>query len=119
MGATRIAGMGWLARGVPVAAVTVLAVAGMAGGGASAVAAVAAPPTPGTISTVAGGVGGPARATNVPLSDPCGVSVANGLLYIADNETVRQVDSTDRLTTPAGTGPARRWVTAAPRPAPA
>ena len=104
MGANRIAGMGWLARGVPVAAATALAVAGMAGGGASAVAAVAAPPTPGTISTVAGGVGGPARATNVPLSDPCGVSVANGLLYIADNETVRQVDSTDRLTTPAGTG---------------
>ena len=75
----------------------------MAGGGASAGAAVAAPPVPGTISTVAGGVGGPARATNVPIADACGVSVANGLLYIADNTTVRQVDSTDRLTTPAGT----------------
>jgi len=40
----------------------------------------------------------------VPITDPCGVSVATGLLYIADNQTVRQVDSTDRLTTPAGTG---------------
>jgi hypothetical protein len=87
-----------------VPAVTALAVAGAAGGGASAAAAVAAPPAPGTISTVAGGVGGPAKATNVPITDPCGVSVANGLLYIADNTTVRQVDSTDRLTTPAGTG---------------
>ncbi|HET7247962.1 MAG TPA: hypothetical protein VFJ07_24355 [Streptosporangiaceae bacterium] len=102
MGATLIAGRGWLARGVPVVAVTALAVAGSAGGGASAGAAVAA--SPGTISTVAGGVGGPGRATNVPITDPCGVSVANGLLYIADNTTVRQVDSTDRLTTPAGTG---------------
>jgi hypothetical protein len=87
-----------------VLAVTALAVAGAAGGGASAAAAVAAPPVPGTISTVAGGVGGPARATNVPISDPCGVSVANGLLYIAANMTIRQVDSTDRLTTPVGTG---------------
>ena len=58
----------------------------------------------GTISTVAGGVGGPARATNVPITDPCGVSVASGLLYIADGQSVRQVDTTDRLTTPAGTG---------------
>ncbi len=108
MGANRIAGMGWLARGVPVAAVTALAVAGTAGAGTSAAAqareAGAQPAVAGTISTVAGGVGGPARATNVPITDPCGVSVANGLLYIADNQTVRQVDSTDRLTTPAGTG---------------
>jgi hypothetical protein len=96
--------MGRLARGVPVVAGTALAVAGLAGGGASAGAAVTAPPTPGTISTVAGGVGGPGRATNVPITDPCGVSVTSGLLYIADNTTVRQVDSTDRLTTPAGTG---------------
>src|SRR5690242_4616308 len=103
VGANRIAGMGWLSRGVPALAVTALAVAGTAAGGASAGAAGAAPPA-GTISTVAGGVGGPARATNVPITDPCGVSVANGLLYIADNTTVRQVDSTDRLTTPAGTG---------------
>ncbi len=103
MGANLIAGMGWLARGVPVLAVTALA-AGVAGGGASAGAATAAPPAAGTISTVAGGVGGPGRATNVPITDPCGVSVASGLLYIADNTTVRQVDSTDRLTTPAGTG---------------
>ncbi len=40
----------------------------------------------------------------MPITNACGVSVANGLLYIADNTTVRQVDSTDRLTTPAGTG---------------
>jgi len=104
VGANRIAGMSWLMRGVPAVAVMALAVAGTAGGGASAGAAVAAPPVPGTISTVAGGVGGPARATNVPITNACGVYVANGLLYIADNTTVRQVDSTDRLTTPAGTG---------------
>src|SRR5580700_3262841 len=95
--------MGWLMRGVPLVAVTALAVTGAAGGTASA-AAGAPPAVAGTISTVAGGVGGPARATNVPITNACGVSVANGLLYIADNTTVRQVDSTDRLTTPAGTG---------------
>ena len=83
MGANRIAGMGWLARGVSALAVTALAAAGTAGVGASAGAAVAAPPVAGTISTVAGGVGGPARATNVPITNACGVSVANGLLYIA------------------------------------
>ncbi len=103
MGADRIAGRGWLLRGVPVVAVTALAVAGAAGGGASA-AVGASPAVAGTISTVAGGVGGPARATNTPITDPCGVAVASGLLYIADGQTVRQVDSTDRLTTPAGTG---------------
>ena len=103
MGANRIAGMGWLMRGVPLVAVTALAVAGAAGGTASA-AAGAPPAVAGTISTVAGGVGGPARATNVPITDPCGVSVASGLLYVADGQSVRQVDTTDRLTTPAGTG---------------
>ncbi len=95
-----MAGRGWLTRGGPALVVTgLMAVGGAAGGGASAAAAAA-----GTISTVAGGVGGPGRATNVPVTDPCGVSVANGLLYIADGPTVRQVDATDRLTTPAGTG---------------
>ena len=114
MGANRIAGMGWLARGVPVAAAA-LAVAGMAGAGASAAAlprsagaqpavAGAQPAVAGTISTVAGGVGGPARATGVPVTDPCGVAFADGLMYIADDQTVREVNSTDRLTTPAGTG---------------
>src|SRR6266571_2759077 len=100
VGADRMAGRGWLTRGGPALVVTgLMAVGGAAGGGASAAAAAA-----GTISTVAGGVGGPGRATNVPVTDPCGVSVANGLLYIADGPTVRQVDATDRLTTPAGTG---------------
>ena len=118
MGANRIAGMGWLARGVPVAAATLLAVAGTAGtaeAGASAAAlprsaraqpavAGAQPAVAGTISTVAGGVGGPARATGVPVTDPCGVAFAGGLMYIADGPTVREVNSADRLTTPAGTG---------------
>jgi hypothetical protein len=108
VGANRIAGMGWLAWRVPVVAVAALAVTGTAGAGASAAAqpreAGVQPAVAGTISTVAGGVGGPARATNVPITNACGVSVANGLLYIADNTTVRQVDGTDRLTTPAGTG---------------
>ena len=91
MGANRIAGMGWLARGVPVVAVTALAVAGTAGGrrqrGRAAREAGVQPAVAGTISTVAGGVGGPARATNVPITNPCGVSVASGLLYIADGQT--------------------------------
>jgi hypothetical protein len=57
------------------------------------------------ISTVAGGVGGPAKATKVALSNPGGVSFAGGRLYIADFRTVREVDpGTDRLTTPAGIG---------------
>ena len=86
MGATVIAGRSWLARGVPVMAMTALAVGGVAGGGASAATAAA---VPGTITTVAGGVGGPGRATNVPLFDPCGVSVANGLLNIADTHSNR------------------------------
>jgi len=123
VGANLIAGMGWLRRGVAalgVAAlgVAALAVAGTAGVGAGA--AVAAPLAAGAISTVAGGVGGPGRATNVPITDPCGVSVANGLLYIADNQTVSQVDSTDRLTTPAGTGAGapRARATASRPPAP-
>src|SRR6266516_2994547 len=95
-----MAGRGRFTRRGPALVVTALmAVGGAAGGGAGTAAAAA-----GTISTVAGGVGGPARATSVPVTDPCGVSVANGLLYISDGPTVRQVDSTDRLTTPAGTG---------------
>jgi hypothetical protein len=101
VGANRGAGMGWLLRGVPAVAAMALAVTGAGGADASAG---AQPAVAGTISTVAGGVGGPAKATNVPVNDPCGVSVASGLLYIADGPTVRQVDSTDRLTTPAGTG---------------
>jgi len=99
VGAFRIAGMGWLSRGVPAAVAASMAVT--AGTGATTAAAVT-----GNISAVAGGVGGPGRATNVPITDPCGVSVAAGLLYVADGPTVRQVDSTDRLTTPAGTGSA-------------
>jgi hypothetical protein len=100
VGANRIAGMGWLVRRVPVVAVAALAVAGTPGAGASAAAqpreAGVQPAVAGTISTVAGGVGGPARATNVPITNACGVSVANGLLYIADNTTVR------RSTAPTG-----------------
>jgi hypothetical protein len=40
----------------------------------------------------------------VPVTDPCGVAFAGGLMYIADGPTVREVNSADRLTTPAGTG---------------
>src|SRR5262249_13482344 len=99
VGAFRIAGMGWLSRGVPAAGAASMAWA--AGTGPPTAAAGA-----GNTAAVAGGVGGPGRATNVPITDPCGVSVAAGLLYVADGPTVRQVDSTDRLTTPAGTGSA-------------
>ena len=71
VGAFRIAGMGWLKRGVPAAVAAAMAVA--AGAGATTAAAVT-----GNISTVAGGVGGPGRAINVLVTDPCGVSVAAG-----------------------------------------
>ena len=40
----------------------------------------------------------------MPVTDPCGVAFAGGLMYIADGPTVREVNSADRLTTPAGTG---------------
>ena len=83
-------------------AAAALVVAGTAG--AQPAVAGAQPAVAGTISTVAGGVGGPARATGVPVTDPCGVAFAGGLMYIADGPTVREVNSADRLTTPAGTG---------------
>src|SRR5438874_470304 len=38
----------------------------------------------GIISTVAGGVGGPARATSVAVSGPCGVTYSAGQVYISD-----------------------------------
>ena len=40
----------------------------------------------------------------MPVTDPCGVAFAGGLMYIADGPTVREVNSSDKLTTPAGTG---------------
>ena len=87
---------------VVVAAAAAIALLAPAAAGAAASTAAS---TAGVISTVAGGVGGPARATGVALSSPCGVSFAAGRLYIADGGSVRQVNpGTDRLTTPAGTG---------------
>jgi sugar lactone lactonase YvrE len=59
----------------------------------------------GTITTVVGGVGGPARATTVPVSAPLGVTFGAGHVYIADGAVVRAVNPRhDWLTTPAGTG---------------
>jgi hypothetical protein len=61
----------------------------------------------GIISTVAGGVGGPGKATTLPLPDPYGVaySARTGDLYAASLDTVREVvPQTDQLTTVAGTG---------------
>ena len=58
----------------------------------------------GFISTVVGGVGGPGKATRVAV-DACGVSYANGHLYVASTQSVRVVaPSTDKLATLAGTG---------------
>ena len=58
----------------------------------------------GVISTAAGGVGGPGKATQVALT-PCGVSFADGHVYIGGGSTVRKVSElTDSLATPAGTG---------------
>jgi len=59
----------------------------------------------GTITTVAGGVGGPARATTVPVYGPLGVTFGAGHVYIAAGTVVRAVNPRhDWLTTPAGTG---------------
>ena len=67
--------------------------------------AVSASAAAGIISTVAGGVGGPAKATNVSLLSPCGVSYAFGFLHIGDGLALRRVNpQTDWLKTPAGNG---------------
>jgi hypothetical protein len=58
----------------------------------------------GVISTLTGGVGGPGAATKVALPDPCGLAVAAGNLYVADDVSLRKVSSAGFLTTPAGTG---------------
>ena len=59
----------------------------------------------GVISTVAGGVGGPAKATDVALFSPCGVTYSAGSVYVADLLALRKISPrTDWLTTPAGNG---------------
>ena len=59
----------------------------------------------GVISTVAGGVGGPAKATDVGLFAPCGVTFSAGSVYVADGSALRKINPrTDWLTTPAGNG---------------
>jgi trimeric autotransporter adhesin len=59
----------------------------------------------GVMSRFAGGVGGPTRATSVILGGACGVSYADGSVYVGASSTVRQVSQvTGRLTTPAGIG---------------
>jgi sugar lactone lactonase YvrE len=59
----------------------------------------------GTITTVVGGVGGPAKATTMPVYGPLGVTFGAGHVYIADGAVVRAVNPVhDWLTTPAGTG---------------
>ncbi len=102
------------ARGVSlrpmlVAAVTagVLAV----GAGQAAAAGPGAVSPAGTITTVVGGVGGPAKATTVPVFVPFGVTFGAGHVYIADGPVVRAVNPRhDWLTTPAGTGTTSRPV---------
>src|SRR5205823_12566498 len=57
----------------------------------------------GTITTVAGGVGGPAKATTVPVSTPLGVTFGAGRVYIAAGAGERGVNpGHDWPTTPAG-----------------
>ena len=87
---------GRLRRGLPAALTAALALTALAGTGQAVAAArpdgtgtpSGAQRAAGIISTVAGGVGGPAAGTKVALSHPCGVSFANGHLYIADTEQV-------------------------------
>ena len=60
----------------------------------------------GIISTVVGGVGGPGKATTIPLAEPYSVaySARTGDVYASSLDTVREVDpQTDQLTTVAGT----------------
>jgi hypothetical protein len=110
MGSASLAGRRRVARAVPALAAAVLVPAMMAaasgrahplaaGSRASGHAAQA-----GVITTVAGSAGGPAPATSVSVQ-PCGVSLGNGSLYVADSGSVRKVSpAADGLTTPAGTG---------------
>ena len=87
---------GRLRRGLPAALTAALALTALAGTGQAVAAArpdgtgtpSGAQQAAGIISTAAGGVGGPAAGTKVALSHPCGVSFANGHLYIADTEQV-------------------------------
>jgi trimeric autotransporter adhesin len=59
----------------------------------------------GAITTVAGGVGGPAKATTIPVYGPLDVTFGAGRVYIAAGAVVRAVNPRhDWLTTPAGTG---------------
>jgi hypothetical protein len=59
----------------------------------------------GTITTVAGGVGGPAKATTVPVYGPLGVTFGAGRVYIAAGPVVRAVNPRhDWLATPATPG---------------
>jgi trimeric autotransporter adhesin len=128
MSGGRLAGIASIGRGTPALVVAgLMSVAALAAGPGSAAAAahpggataVAHPggaaardrtaPPPGTIMTIAGGRGGPAKATSVAVQ-PNGVAFAHGNLYIADSGAsnggvVRKVSATtDRLTTPVGTG---------------
>ena len=92
-------------RTVVVASAAIALLTPATAGAAGRASASAPASTAGVISTVAGGVGGPAKATSVAVSFPCGVTFGGGFLYAADGGSVRQVDpGTDRLTTPAGTG---------------
>jgi hypothetical protein len=84
-----------------------LAVPPLAPGTAAPTAAAAPGGTPvpgGVISTAAGGAGGPDKGTAVALPGACGVSSASGHLYVGDAYSVRDVSSTGRLATLAGTG---------------
>jgi NHL repeat len=101
MSAVRGLMSGRLLTGLPVVAglAVAAALAGAGGGVASAAAA------GGIIATVAGGTGGPARASTVALSAPCGVGYGADNVYVGDGQTVREVSpQTGGLTTPAGTG---------------
>jgi trimeric autotransporter adhesin len=102
--------IGWAATA---AVAMALSLAAVAGGGRADAAAVAHPAATGDIATVAGGAGGPAKATNVSLYNrgvgltdtPCGVSYAEGRLFVADGGAAREVNpASDWLTTPAGIG---------------
>jgi hypothetical protein len=107
MGRARTGGTERLRRGgaaaVAAGLIMTAAVAGRVGPASAAPRVQTA--TAGDISTIAGGPGGPARATNVSLTRPCGAAFGGGALYVGDSWDVRRIDpSSDQLTTPAGTG---------------
>jgi hypothetical protein len=99
----------WAALSLGLAAAGLMAVSG-ADAAHGAVTRLPGALTAGEITTVAGGVGGPGLATKMGLAYwpgeyPCATATHSGDLFVTDGASIRKISaSTDRLTTPVGTG---------------